>query len=63
MVVLQMGKRKCDEACYDALHIGCHCICHGKNHGLGLEHALQNAQLIVESINAEAEDSEEDLDE
>ena len=63
MVVLQMGRRKCDEACYNAKHINCNCICHGKNHGLGLEHALKNAEAIVDAINAEATEDEEDTDE
>lgn len=66
MTVLQMGRRKCDESCYNAKHIGCNCICGGKNHGLGLQHALEHAAETAEAINAEvveADGEEEDSDE
>lgn len=38
------GKRHCDQRCYDAKWIGCNCICGGKNHGLGLQHALDELE-------------------
>ena len=62
MTVLQMGKRKCDESCYNAKHIGCNCICHGKNHGLGLQHALDTASQTAEAINAEVVESDDDTE-
>ena len=52
MTILRLGKHKCDEKCYDAKHIGCNCICGGKNHGLGLQHALDTAQELVAELNS-----------
>ena len=66
MIILQMGKRRCDESCYDAKHVNCHCICGGANHGLGLQHALDHAQEVADKVNAlmvDDEGEEEDSNE
>jgi len=34
--------RKCDARCFNAKSGGCDCICGGRNHGVGLEKALDN---------------------
>jgi hypothetical protein len=34
---------RCDAKCYDATESDCDCICGGRNHGAGLQQALENA--------------------
>lgn len=38
--------RRCDAKCYNAHHPGCSCICGGKNHGAGLQQAIDNVRDI-----------------
>lgn len=65
VVIVDEGGRKCDERCYDAKRVGCRCVCGGKNHGLGLEHALEHQHDDVEGDlnDAYAQDVEEELEE
>ncbi len=44
---------RCDERCYDAEHRDCHCVCHGKNHGKGLQQAIDNTRLIADRLLSE----------
>ncbi len=38
---------RCDSRCYEAQAPECDCICDGRNHGVGLERALEStAQLL-----------------
>lgn len=40
---------RCDSRCYSAKNPVCHCIaCGGRNHGKGLQQALENTREIVE---------------
>jgi dissimilatory sulfite reductase (desulfoviridin) alpha/beta subunit len=39
--------RRCDKRCYDAKHKKCTCVCGGKNHGVGLQKALENTKEDV----------------
>ena len=36
--------RRCDARCYTGKHDKCACICGGKNHGAGLEKAMDNVR-------------------
>jgi len=38
--------RRCDAKCYDAQHPDCDCLCGGRNHGAGLQKAMQNTREI-----------------
>jgi hypothetical protein len=38
------GVRRCDKRCYEAKHKKCTCICGGKNHGVGLQKAMENVR-------------------
>ena len=42
----QDAARRCDAKCYNAHHPNCACICGGKNHGAGLQQALDNVRDI-----------------
>lgn len=42
----QDAARRCDAKCYNAHHSRCHCICGGKNHGAGLQQAIDNVRDI-----------------
>ena len=35
---------RCDAKCYNAEHPQCDCICGGRNHGVGLNRALDNTR-------------------
>lgn len=35
------GTRRCDAKCYNADHPDCDCICGGRNHGAGLNKAIE----------------------
>jgi hypothetical protein len=37
---------RCDAKCYEAQHPDCDCICGGRNHGAGLEEALDNTREL-----------------
>jgi hypothetical protein len=39
-------QRRCDARCYGARTPRCTCICGGRNHGVGLERALQQTQAL-----------------
>lgn len=40
---------RCDARCHDALEPRCDCICGGRNHGAGLERAVENTRELAES--------------
>ncbi len=42
------GERRCDAKCYDAEGGDCDCVCGGKNHGAGLQRALENTRELGE---------------
>ncbi len=35
---------RCDAKCHDATGPDCNCICGGKNHGVGVDKAVENAR-------------------
>ena len=35
-------KGRCDARCYEACEPHCDCVCGGRNHGAGLERAVEN---------------------
>lgn len=39
---------RCDAKCYEAHDPHCDCICHGRNHGAGLQQALENTRALAE---------------
>ncbi len=39
---------RCDAKCYNAKTPDCDCICGGKNHGTGLEQAIENTREQVD---------------
>ncbi|MBC8505231.1 MAG: hypothetical protein H8D34_10260 [Chloroflexi bacterium] len=41
---------RCDAKCYDAKHENCACICGGKNHGAGLDQAIENTRELAEQM-------------
>jgi len=43
---------RCDSRCYDAKTKRCRCCCGGKNHGVGLNQAIKNAEEIVRAAAA-----------
>lgn len=40
-------KGRCDARCYDAREPHCDCVCGGRNHGAGLEHAVENTRELA----------------
>lgn len=44
--------RRCDRSCYEAKGKRCRCCCGGKNHGVGLNQAIENAGEIVKEAAA-----------
>ena len=40
---------RCDAKCYNAHDDKCTCICGGKNHGAGLNQAVENTRELAES--------------
>lgn len=40
-------QRRCDAKCHDARGEKCNCVCEGRNHGLGLQHALDKTHAWV----------------
>lgn len=40
---------RCDARCYNAKNPDCDCICGGKNHGAGIEKAVDNTREMVET--------------
>lgn len=41
---------RCDSKCHYAKGPKCNCICQGKNHGVGLEKAIENTQEIFNDL-------------
>ena len=39
------AQSRCDARCYEARHKNCACICGGRNHGAGLDQAIENGYL------------------
>lgn len=39
---------RCDAKCYNATSPECTCICQGKNHGVGLQKAMNNTKEMVD---------------
>ena len=39
---------RCDAKCYEAHELKCTCICGGRNHGVGLQKALENTAELVD---------------
>jgi hypothetical protein len=39
---------RCDSRCYSAHEPQCDCICGGRNHGVGLERAVDNTRQMAE---------------
>jgi hypothetical protein len=39
---------RCDAKCYEAREPECDCICGGRNHGVGLQRALENTADLVD---------------
>jgi hypothetical protein len=40
---------RCDAKCYNAQHPNCDCICGGRNHGKGLQKAIDNTRQLAEA--------------
>ncbi|PWH18189.1 MAG: hypothetical protein DDG60_00780 [Anaerolineae bacterium] len=40
---------RCDARCYEAHEPDCDCICGGRNHGAGLQQAIENTRALAES--------------
>jgi hypothetical protein len=38
---------RCDARCYLAMHPDCDCICGGRNHGAGVQKALDNTRAMA----------------
>jgi len=47
-VVIKKDNETCDAKCYDAAGDVCKCACGGKNHGKGLEKAIENTKEMVD---------------
>jgi hypothetical protein len=43
-------RRRCDARCYNGKHTRCRCICGGKNHGKGLDKAIQNTRDYMKDL-------------
>ncbi len=39
---------RCDARCYDAEEPDCNCICGGRNHGAGLDRAIENTRELAQ---------------
>ncbi len=39
---------RCDARCYEATEPQCNCICGGRNHGAGLEQAVDNTRELAQ---------------
>lgn len=39
--------RRCDRRCYDGRGKRCRCICQGRNHGVGLQRALEQTRELA----------------
>lgn len=54
--ILIRGARRCDSSCYNAKTPpkGCRCICQGRNHGVGLDRAVENTREALSIARATA---------
>jgi len=43
-------RRRCDARCYNARKPTCRCICGGRNHGVGLQKAMEKIKETVDDI-------------
>jgi hypothetical protein len=41
---------RCDAKCYDAKHIDCNCCCGGRNHGVGVNKAIENTNYYANEM-------------
>ncbi len=41
---------RCDAKCYNAKLPECECVCGGRNHGVGLQKALDNTRELAEQM-------------
>jgi hypothetical protein len=39
---------RCDAGCHDATSSDCDCICGGRNHGAGLQRAMENTRELFQ---------------
>lgn len=39
---------RCDAKCYDAKHDSCQCVCGGRNHGAGVNKAVENTEELFQ---------------
>ena len=42
--------RRCDARCYNAKGKKCFCICGARNHGKGIDFAVQNAHYLLNEL-------------
>ncbi len=50
---------RCDARCYEASEPECNCVCGGRNHGAGLEQAVDNTRELAQQwIDAYAQQHE-----
>lgn len=50
MTLIKSEYGRCDKACYDAATPRCDCICGGRNHGVGLNKAIENTRDMAERL-------------
>lgn len=50
--VFENGKciGRCDASCYNAKHEKCVCCCGGRNHGKGLDAAIENTREMLDEL-------------
>lgn len=50
--VIENGKcvGRCDASCYNAKHDKCVCCCGGRNHGVGLQQAIENTRELLDEL-------------
>ena len=41
---------RCNAGCYNAKHEKCVCVCQGRNHGIGLDRAVDNTREMTEEL-------------
>ena len=44
------SRGQCDSRCYNAKSAVCLCCCGGKNHGIGLQRAIDNTRAMTEEL-------------
>jgi hypothetical protein len=53
---------RCDAKCYLAAEDECDCICQGRNHGAGLQNAIENTRELAQSWLDRARAGNPDID-